>query len=249
MLKTLGTRSVVTLTLFIALSALAGCKGGGDASPTAPIASASTNPSPTAPTPTPAPEQDPAPSAPKTNHAPTISGKAPTSVAIGTTYTFAPQASDPDGDPLTFQIANKPAWATFNTVTGALSGTPGAAHAKTFANIVISVTDGKSSASLQPFSIEVAQPAPVQTYGTARLTWIAPTENTDGTQLTDLGGFVIVYGTSSDVLDQSVRIDNATVSSHTFDSLPSGTYYFAIKAFNKAGAESALSQKVSKQVS
>jgi hypothetical protein len=243
MLKIHGTRSTVAFTLFIALGALAGCKGGGsDSAAPAPSAPATTIPSPTPgeSTPTSPPSAN--------NRAPTISGMAPASIQAGTAYSFAPQANDPDGDQLTFQITNKPNWAAFNTVTGALNGTPSAAHVRTYGNIVIAVSDGKSTAALPAFSITVTQPAPAATPGTAELTWTAPTENTDGSPLTNLGGFVIVYGKSSQSLDQSVRIDNPSVTSYTFDSLASGKYYFAVKAFNTDGVESDLSAKLSKQI-
>ena len=75
----------------------------------------------------------------------------------GSAYTFRPTASDADGDTLTFAIANRPAWATFNTATGQLSGTPTSASAGTYSNIVISVSDGKASAALAAFAITVAR--------------------------------------------------------------------------------------------
>ncbi len=58
--------------------------------------------------------------------------------------------------PLTFTIANRPTWATFNTNTGRLQGTPAPSNVLTYGNIVISVSDGKASAPLPAFSITVA---------------------------------------------------------------------------------------------
>ena len=89
------------------------------------------------------------------NNPPEISGTPDTSVAEGTSYYFAPNASDPDGDPLSFSIVNQPAWASFNTSTGALSGVPGTHAAGSYENIQISVSDGSASASLGAFSITV----------------------------------------------------------------------------------------------
>ena len=93
-----------------------------------------------------------------TNQPPTISGTAATNVTSGQAYAFQPTASDPDGQTLTFSIAGKPSWATFNSATGLLSGTPAAANAGRYANIVISVSDGTASASLGAFSITVSAP-------------------------------------------------------------------------------------------
>ena len=57
---------------------------------------------------------------------------------------------------MTFAIANRPTWATFNVTTGTLQGTPGATHVRTYGNIVISVSDGNASTPLPAFSITVA---------------------------------------------------------------------------------------------
>jgi large repetitive protein len=91
-----------------------------------------------------------------TNHPPVISGQAATTARVGTAYSFTPTASDPDGDTLTFSIANRPSWLSFSSTTGTLSGTPGAAAAGTYSNIVISVSDGTTSAALPGFAIQVA---------------------------------------------------------------------------------------------
>ena len=155
-----------------------------------------------------------------------------------------PAASDADNDTLSFQIQNKPGWATFSTVNGRLSGTPTTAQVGTYANIVVSASDGKASASLPSFSISVTKP----TSSTATLSWSAPTQNADGSALSDLAGFTIVYGKTQTALDQTVRIDNAGMSEYMVQSLPPGTYYFAIKAFNAAGTESPLSAVVSKVI-
>jgi hypothetical protein len=89
------------------------------------------------------------------NRTPTISGTPPLSIVAGQSYSYTPYASDADGDPLTFSIQNRPAWAAFSSSTGRLSGTPTSTQVGTYSNIVISVSDGTASASLAPFSVEV----------------------------------------------------------------------------------------------
>ena len=73
---------------------------------------------------------------------PKISGTPATSVNVGSPYNFTPTASDPAGKSLTFSVQNLPGWASFNTSDGALRGTPTAAAAGTYTNIVITVSDG-----------------------------------------------------------------------------------------------------------
>ena len=70
----------------------------------------------------------------------TISGNPPTTVTVGTGYSFQPSTNASSGTTLTFSITNQPSWATFNAASGELSGTP--TQAGTFANILISVSDG-----------------------------------------------------------------------------------------------------------
>ena len=69
------------------------------------------------------------------NTPPVISGTPPTSATAESAYAFQPTASDPDGDTLTFSVANEPAWAAFSATTGRLSGTPTASQVGTYANV------------------------------------------------------------------------------------------------------------------
>lgn len=179
-----------------------------------------------------------------TNRAPVISGTPTSSLNAGSAYSFTPSASDADGDALTFSIANKPAWASFNTTNGQLAGTPAAANVGTYSNIVITVSDGKTTTSLSAFAITVTQTA----NGSAQLSWTPPTQNTDGTQLTDLAGYRIYYGTNANSLTQTVDISNASVSTYVIGNLSPATWYFAVKARNTNGTESDLSNLASKTV-
>jgi len=177
---------------------------------------------------------------------PVISGTPPTSVQAGSSYTFQPTASDPGGLTLAFSVQNKPAWATFSIVNGLLSGTPGSSQAGTYANVVISASDGQHSSALPAFSINVTS-APAVT-GTALLDLTVPTQNTDGSALTDLAGVRIYYGTSPANLAQVVQLAGATVSRYTVSNLTSGTWYFGATAYTSSGTESALSPIVSKSI-
>lgn len=105
------------------------------------------------------------------NKAPQINGSPATTVKAGVAYSFTPTASDADAaDKLTFSISNKPGWASFSTTNGSLSGTPAQTDAGTTSGIVISVSDGKVSTSLAPFSVQVLpNTTPVATSGSSTL--------------------------------------------------------------------------------
>ena len=178
------------------------------------------------------------------NRAPTISGTPPSSVTVGQSYTFRPTASDPDGQALSFSITNKPSWMGFNSATGALTGTPGSGQVATYSGIVISASDGASSASLPAFSITVAD---VQT-GTATLSWTPPTLNEDGTPITNLKGYRVYYGTNSANLATTLDIPNAGIATAVIENLSPATWYFAVKAYNTANVESSLSNLASKTI-
>ena len=178
------------------------------------------------------------------NRSPTISGTPLTSINVLMAYSFQPSASDPDGNTLTFSIQNRPAWATFNTSTGRLSGTPALADVATFSNIIISVSDGTASVSLPAFSLAVLQVAT----GSATVSWTPPTTNTDGSALTDLASYRVNYGLAADALSQTATISNAGLSSYTVDGLSPGTWYFAVVAVNASGVESDISNVASKTI-
>ena len=179
-----------------------------------------------------------------TNRPPTISGTPTTSVLTGAAYAFQPTASDPDGNTLTFSIANRPAWAAFDAATGRLSGNPTAANVGTTTGIVISVSDGTASASLAAFSVAVQAVA----NGSATLSWQPPTTNTNGSALTNLAGYKIYWGTSPGNYSSSTTVMNPGLTSYVVGSLTPNTYYFAVTALNGSGTESTFSNSATKAI-
>jgi Putative Ig domain len=213
-----GLRLAFVLT---AAASLAACNG--DNSPLSQAASSSTTTS-------------------SANHAPEISGAAPGDVVAGQSYSFTPTATDADSDALTFTITNKPGWAAFDTSTGRLSGTPTNAQAGSYPNIEIAATDGQAVAMLS-FAITVsAAPA---SEGAVTLSWLPPTENTDGSPIATLTGYKIHYGTESGSYTDVITVSNAGITRYVIDNLPAGKYYFAITAYTSTGAESAYSGEAS----
>ena len=192
------------------------------------------------------------PTANQTTPTVSITGTPMTGITVGSQYSFTPTATDSDGGKMTFSIQNAPAWAVFNTSTGQLSGSPKSTDTGSTLNVVISVADGTAAtASLAAFSITVTSTPPVTgpTSGTATVSWTAPTQNSNGTALTDLAGFNIYYGSTAGSLNQKVQVDNAQATSFVVNSLPQGTWYFAVTAYTTQGTESAQSAIGSKTIS
>jgi hypothetical protein len=214
----------MTTVVALALAVLSGCGGGGDSDTSQ---NGSGGPS-------------------GGNAAPTIQGQPSGAVQVGQAYTFTPSASDANGDTLTFSVTNKPDWADFNSSTGRLSGTPTAADVAMYSNISISVSDGQASASLSAFGISVTDAAAGT--GTATLSWTPPTENSDGTALTDLAGYQVYYGQSQSNLNKTVTLNNASLSTYVVENLGSGTWFFALVAVNTHGTTSVFSTVATKTI-
>jgi Fibronectin type III domain len=93
-----------------------------------------------------------------------------------------------------------------------------------------------------------ASAPPPPTTSSVTLTWTIPTLNTDGTQLTNLTGFKVIYGMSSTNLSQSLSIDGSTVGTCQIDNLTSGTWYFAVISVASDGTESVPSNMLSQTI-
>lgn len=183
---------------------------------------------------------------PPVNQPPQISGTPPKSTTVNFSWRFQPVASDPDGDAMQFFVENAPPWTEFDPATGLLAGTPGEGDLRTYAEILISVTDGLATTSLPPFTIEVLpQGSPS---GSATLYWTPPTERVDGSPIGDLAGYRVLYGQSSGQLDQGVQIDNPSITRYVIENLGPGDWFFAVTVRTTDGLESAPSAEVWKRI-
>jgi hypothetical protein len=224
---------------------VAACGGDGDTVTAVPTLAATPAPIPaTEPTPTPAPRaaEDDGVVAPERGA--TIGGEPATVVAAGMAYAFTPTVRGPDGHRLTFSILNAPTWATFDRRTGRLSGTPRAEHVGTAFGIVISAHAGDLSTSLAAFDLTVVALAT----GSATLTWLPPTTNTDGSPLTNLSGYRVYWGTARGDYPNSVVLGNPGLTTYVVENLAPATYYFAMTSLSAAGSESTLSAAATKRV-
>jgi hypothetical protein len=189
------------------------------------------------------------------NNPPRISGTPVTSATQGKVYTFQPTAVDPNGLKIGYGITGKPSWATFDSATGRLTGTPAAANVGTYSNITITAYDGYSKGVLPAFSITVRSattvatnpvPPPVSstpsgttTTGSATLSWTPPVVNSDGSVLGNLSGYKIYFGTAADQLTQVANVNSAGLTRYVISDLAKKTWYFAMTAYNSTGVESA----------
>jgi hypothetical protein len=180
------------------------------------------------------------------NSSPSISGAPPGTVAVGERYAFRPRVTDPDSTVFRFEIAGKPSWASFDVLTGSLTGTPADGDIGLYTGIEISVTDGIDTVTLPAFSVEVV--ASGTATGSVTLNWTPPTRNEDGSQLTDLAAYRIHWSRDGDASSKSSRINNPSVTRFVVENLTPGTYEFAATAINSAGVESRLSNSITKVV-
>ena len=109
----------------------------------------------------------------------------------------------------------------------ASSGTPASSSPSTTANT-------GSSSTLPP-----------ATSDSVTLSWSAPSENTNGSALTNLAGYEIYYGTNSSALTQHISINPVGIMNYVVSNLSSGTWYFEVVAVNSAGEKSAPTSIVS----
>jgi len=213
----------IRLTALAAMMTLVGCLGSGDDN-----AIVSNNPLPTPP---------------PSNSAPTISGNPDSLVLVDEQYSFTPSASDVDDDPLTFAVSGEPDWLTIDSGSGALTGTPLLEHVGTYPGIVVSVSDGSLSASLPQFTVTVVQNAD----GSIALSWTPSTQNEDGSDV-DLAAYKFYYGTSPGSYSNEVRVDSPGIASYVLQNLTPATYYVVATAIGTNGAESVFSNEASKEV-
>ncbi len=188
----------------------------------------------------------PPPASSPVNQAPVISGTAPEQATVGQLWAFQPTLIDPDGDVLNISSSNLPGWMDLNKANGRLTGTPGDADVQTWSNIVLTASDGNVAVSLPAFTVKViAQNA---ASGSATLSWLPPTQRTDGSPVGEISGYRLLYGQAPGGYTQSVTISNPGITSYMIEGLTSGEWFFAIQTLDGNGLFSAPSAEVSKVI-
>lgn len=148
-----------------------------------------------------------------------ISGSPGITINEESPYSFSPTIDSPAMGSLVFSIANKPSWATFNTTSGALTGTPDDVDIGTDTNITITATDDLTSSSIGPFSITVnaVNDAPILADQTkSGLTFSSAVAFTLVASDVDSAASSYVYSVISSPTHGSIVITNHTTSSFEY---------------------------------
>ena len=130
------------------------------------------------------------------------------------------------------------------------SGTASSAAAPTITTPASGTTSGTTSGTGTTTTVASSNKSttPVKTTttnGVATLDWLPPTENSDGSALTNLAGYTVYYGTSPESLTQSIKVTNPGLTAYSVTNLSSGTWYFAVTSYSSTGVESTRTGTVS----
>ncbi|MCZ2341135.1 MAG: putative Ig domain-containing protein, partial [Bacteroidales bacterium] len=87
---------------------------------------------------------------PPQNHDPLLTATVPTTVVVGQTFAFLPTASDPDGDPLNFDLSVRPTGMAVDPLTGRVTWVPDGSQIGQ-QNGLLRVRDGQGGVALLPF--------------------------------------------------------------------------------------------------
>jgi hypothetical protein len=142
--------------------------------------------------------------------------------------------------------------ATACTASGGWSGALGTSGSRSTAALTTGTTytlncSNSAGSVAQSATVKVTSATPPGN-GTASLTWVAPTLNTDGSPVAPLAGYQVYYGTSAGALTQSISVSGGATLTCDVTGLASGTWYFAVVAVAEDGSESAPGAIASKTI-
>jgi hypothetical protein len=85
---------------------------------------------------------------------------------------------------------------------------------------------------------------------TQQLTWVAPSTRMDGSflDLSELAGFKIYSGPSSNNLELIADIEDAESTTYDLSDIEPGDYFFGIVAYDSDGLSSPISDRIEKTV-
>jgi hypothetical protein len=166
------------------------------------------------------------------------------SVVLCTLVTFGLAACGSDEGSSASTVASADSGSLVSPNVGLIDRSSGTAAGTTQGTAPAASTTPPATAT----TVVATNPPKTIATGTATLDWTPPTENSDGSVLTNLAGYTVYYGTSPDNLTESVKVSNPGLSAYTVSNLTSGTWYFAVTSYSSAGLESARSGVISTKI-
>jgi len=178
------------------------------------------------------------------NNAPEITSTPETTGTAGVLYTYDVDATDADGDPLTYSLITAPAGMAIDAATGLIQWTPTAAQLGIH-NVTVQVSDGRGGEATQSFTIEVEAAAPVTDYIRPEVTVaVAPPVASAGDMVT-----ITVNATDNvGVLSKELMVDGVVVplgpsGTATYTSATPGIFTAVATAQDGAGNEGTDSEE------
>jgi hypothetical protein len=96
---------------------------------------------------------------------------------------------------------------------------------------------GEGGSVLDMLTVNLVSPVTVS--------WVAPTENVDGSPLTQLAGYRLYVGQISGLYTETIPLSDPSATTYALD-LESGSYYLAMTAIDASGNESAYSNEIAR---
>lgn len=173
------------------------------------------------------------------NDAPIITGTPSLSVRQDETYSFTPQASDEDSTELTFSISGQPQWASFDSASGSLSGTPSREDIGVYSSVTIGVSDGALSASLESFDITVEAVNAAPTTSDMQITLNEDTSSTVSASVEDSDNDVVTIAVVTQPQNGSLTVQSGLF---TYQPIPN---FFGTDSFTYSASDGELTSNTS----
>jgi len=177
------------------------------------------------------------------NQTPILTSDPITTATVGVEYTYNVNATDPDGDTLTYSLATKPSGMTINSANGLIKWTP---TAKGNYAVIVKVSDGDLYI-IQSFTIVVDEPpavnqTPIASFTASPTSGVVPLEVFfDASGSYDPDGNILSY--AWDFKDGSTG--NGQIISHTFAF--TGNYDVKLTVTDNKGATDSTTKKIEVQ--
>lgn len=183
------------------------------------------------------------------NRNPQITSTPGTTATVGQPYSYDVDATDPDGDSLTYSLTAFPPGMTINATTGLIEWTPQANQTGSPA-VAVQVSDGRGGTAPQNFTIQVAAPAgnqsPVANAGLDQAVTAVATVQLHGGASRDPDGDPLAYQwafTAKPATTAATLSDSAAVAP-SFVADAAGTYTLSLTVQDGRGGNSSASVNV-----